>query len=182
MEWRRGLSQEIIGGSSNCAMRTEKKGEYERCWEARVCEMWLAVEGEGRRNHPESSMSNIHYLYSSFSFNIYLCFSFIYSTKNDHLGCVLISACLIGKFRIISLGRKKAQTKYFIISIINAKKWIQTKCGFSKLYIHKYHFFTITFDFFFHIKPPMILLHPIFLYTFKKKCLLDLQHVLLKQG
>ena len=27
IEWRRGLSQEITGGSSNCAGRTEKKGE-----------------------------------------------------------------------------------------------------------------------------------------------------------
>lgn len=29
--------------------------------------------------------------------------------------------------------------------------------GFSKLYIHKYLFFTITFNFFFHIKPSMFL-------------------------
>ena len=79
---------------------------------------------------------------------------------------------------------KKAQTKYFIVSVINANKLIQTKLGFSKLYIHKYHFFYYNIQLFFSHKAfhDFYLLHPMFLYTFKKKCLLDLQLVLLMQG
>ena len=54
---------------------------------------------------------------------------------------------------------KKAQTKYFIVSVINANKLIQTKLGFSKLYIHKYHFFYYNIQLFFHIKPSMIFIY-----------------------
>ena len=74
-------------------------------------------------------------------------------------GCILRSACLIGKFRVISLGRKKPQTRYFIVSVINANKLIQTKLCFSKLYIHKYHFFYYNIQLFFHIKPSMIFIY-----------------------
>lgn len=109
-------------------------------------------------------------------------FQFHSFCKNDHLGYILIRVCLIGKFRVICLrGRKKAQTKYFIVSIINAKKSIQTKLGFSKLYIHKYLFLTITFNFFSHKAFHDLIYYIQFFFIPLKKCLLDLQLVLLKQ-
>lgn len=56
----------------------------------------------------------------------------------------------------------------------------QTKLGFSKLYIHKYLFYTITFNFL-HIKLFIILFitsrFSLYLLFFKK-CLSDLQLVL----
>lgn len=109
------------------------------------------------KNHPESLMSKCAPLVTTLFLYYVFMFQVLSFCKKDHLGCALISACLIHKFRVIFLGgRKKTQTKYFIVSIINAEKSIQTKLGFSKLYIHKY-FFYCNIQLFFHIKPSMIL-------------------------
>lgn len=61
MEWRRGLSQELTGGCSNCAQRTEKKGEeerYERCWEAPGRQLG-DVTGPGRRREKLSRVLSV---------------------------------------------------------------------------------------------------------------------------
>lgn len=90
--------------------------------EAKRCD-WLCKEaGEGIIW--SSLRLNIHHLHSSFFLNVLL-FQLHSFHKKDNLSGVLISACLIGKLRVISSGTIKSTDKIFY-NIYNKCKEIDT--------------------------------------------------------
>lgn len=84
-------------------------------------------KGKGKEIIQSPLCLNVRYLRSSFFLSYILTFQLLLFSTKDHLGCAMLSACLVCKFRAISPGgEEKKSTDKIFYSIYNKCKEINT--------------------------------------------------------